>query len=50
MDSMIRQVYEILKTDNRKGDFIDLEKDIDLTETDVQSISKLQWKQNVNKK
>ena len=50
MDSMIRQVYEVLKTDNRKGDFIDLvnqdiiDKEIDLTEIEIQSISKLQWK------
>ena len=44
---MIRQVYEVLKTDNRKGDFIDLvnqdliDKEIDLTKKEIQSISKL---------
>ena len=50
IDSMIRKVSEVLKTDSRKGDFVDLvnqdikDNDIDLAETDIQNMSKLQWK------
>ena len=48
IDSMIRKVFEVLKTDSRKGDFVDLvnqdikDNDIDLTETDIKNMSKLQ--------
>ena len=52
--SMIRQVYETLKTDSIKGDFIYLVKkdmidlDIDLTEEEINNIPKPQWKKFVN--
>ena len=47
---MVRQVYETLKTDSRKGDFVYLIKqdmkdlDIDLTEEDIEMCTKIQWK------
>ena len=53
---MIRQVYETLKTDSRKGDFVyiikqDMEDlDIELTEEDIQICTKIQWKKYVHKK
>ena len=53
---MIRKVFEVLKTDSRKGDFVDLvnqdikDNDIDLTKTDIKNMSKLQWKKYVNMK
>ena len=56
VDSMIRKVFDTLKTDSRKGDFVDLvnqdikDNDIDLTETDIKNMSKLQWKKYVNMK
>ena len=51
--SMIRKVYDELKKDSRKGDFIDLVvKDmedigIDLSEEEIQCSSKLEWKKYV---
>ena len=56
MDSLIRKVYEVLKTDSRKGDFVDLvnqdiiDNEIDLTEAEIQETSKLQWKMYVKRK
>ena len=50
MSSMIRQVYETLKLDSRKGDFVYLIKqdmedlDLDLTEEEIQVCTKIQWK------
>ena len=50
INSMVRQVYETLKTDSRKGDFVYLIKqdmkdlDIDLTEEDIEMCTKIQWK------
>ena len=50
---MIRRVYE---TDSRKSDFHDLVKKdmeylkIDLTDEDIQVISKIQWKRYVHEK
>ena len=47
---MIRQVYEALKIDSRKGDFVDLimkdleEVNIDITEEDIILVKKLDWK------
>ena len=49
MSSMIRQVYETLKLDSRKGDFVYLIKqdmedlDLDLTEEEIQICTKIQW-------
>ena len=46
MNSRIRQVYETLKTDSRKGDFVYLIKqdikdlEIDITEEDIQMYTK----------
>ena len=51
---MIRQVYETLKTDSIKGDFVDLVKkdmidlDIDMTEEEISNIPRSQWKKFVN--
>ena len=53
---MIRQVYETLKEDSRKGDFCDLvrkdleEVEIDFSEEDIMTISKMDWKKYVHKK
>ena len=50
ISSMIRQVYEALKIDSRKGDFVDLimkdleEVNIDITEEDIILVKKLDWK------
>ena len=52
--SMIRQVYETLKLESIKGDFIDLiQRDmidlkIDMTEEDILNIPKMQWKKFVS--
>ena len=54
MSSMIRQVYETLKTDSRKGDFVHLikqdmeELEIVVTDEEIQSVKKVQWKKFVN--
>ena len=54
MISMIRQHYETLKLDSRKGDFLylikqDLEDlDLDLTEEEIQICTKIQWKKFMN--
>ena len=56
MESMIRQVFEALKVDSRKGDFVALVKEdietlnIDLSEEDITLITKLQWKKYVHEK
>ena len=53
MDSMIRKRFEVLKTDNRKGDFVDLvnqdlrDNNIELTENEIKDTSKLYWKKYV---
>ena len=53
---MIRQVYETLKEDSRKGDFCDLvrkdleEVEIDFSEEDIMTISKMDWKKYVHEK
>ena len=47
MSTMIRQVYETLKTDSRKGDFVNLikqdmeELDIVVTDEEIQSVTKV---------
>ena len=47
---MIRKVFEVMKTDSRNGDSVDLvneditDNDIDLTETDIKNMSKIHWK------
>ena len=54
--SMIRKVYEALKSESRKGDFVDLvQKDIediriDLSEEDIKNTSKYEWKKYVKEK
>ena len=54
MSSMLRQVYETLKKDSVKGDFIYLiEKDMDqlnitFTEEEIQGMTKPQWKKYVH--
>ena len=56
MESMIRQVFEALKVDSRKGDFVALVKEdietlnIDLSEEEITLITKLQWKKYVHEK
>ena len=51
--SMIRQVYETLRKDSTKGDFIDLvKKDMEelcltFTEEDIKDMNKIQWKKYV---
>ena len=53
---MIRQVFEALKVDSRKGDFVALVKEdmktlnIDLSEEDITLITKLQWKKYVHER
>ena len=53
--SMIRQVYEALKVDSRKGDFVNLIKkdfedlNIDITEEDIILLKKIEWKKYINK-
>ena len=48
--SMIRQVYEALKVDRRKGDFVNLinkdfeDLNIDITEEDIILLKKIEWK------
>ena len=50
METMLRQVYEVLKTDSRKGDFVDLvqqdlnDVDIEISENEIKHTPKLQWK------
>ena len=52
---MIREVYEALKTDSRKGDFAFLVKQdlkdikIYMSEQEIQNCSKWQWKKQVRK-
>ena len=51
---MLRQVYDTLKSDSTKGDFVSLiEEDMDeigcdLTEEDIINMSKTQWKEFIN--
>ena len=53
---MIRQVYDTLKGDTRKGDFISLtnsdrnELNIDISDEDISLISKWSWKKYVKEK
>ena len=53
MDTMLRQVYEVLKTDSRKGDFVDLvqqdlnDVDIEISENKIKHTPKLQWKKYI---
>ena len=50
MTSMLRQVYETLKSDSRKGDFVSLVKQdmeevgFEFTEEEIKLMSKVQWK------
>ena len=52
---MIRQVYDALKVDSRKGDFVNLKtKDfedlnIDITKEDIILLKKSEWKKYINK-
>ena len=54
--SMIRKVYEALKSESRKGDFVYLvQKDIeaikkDLSEEEIKNTSKYEWKKLVMEK
>ena len=54
ISSMIRQVYEALKGDSRKGDFVSLiktdmeELSIEITEEEIVSLKKTDWKKYVN--
>ena len=56
MSSMIRQVYETLKLDSRKGDFVYLIKqdmedlDLDLTEEEIQICTKIQWNKFIHER
>lgn len=56
MSSMIRQVYETLKLDSRKGDFVYLIKqdmedlDLELTEEEIQICTKIQWKKFIHER
>ena len=56
MSSMIRQVYETLKTDSTKGDFFSLvqtdmvELDIDFTDEEIENTTKDQWKKYIHEK
>ena len=55
-DSIIRQVYDALNEDSRKGDFISLincdkiDLKIDLTDDEISLISKYSWKKYVKEK
>ena len=54
MNTMLRKVYEVLKTDSRKGDFVDLvqhdlnDLEIELSENEIQNTTKVQWKRFIN--
>ena len=54
MSTMICQVNEELKTDSRKGDFVNLikqdmeELDIVITDEEIQSVTKVQWKKYIH--
>ena len=56
MDSMIRQVYNTLKEDSRKGDFVFMsdndreELKIDKTDEDIAEITKNSWKKYVKER
>ena len=56
INSIIIQVYETWKEDSRKGDFCylvrkDMEKvEIDFSEEDITTISKMDWKKYVHEK
>ena len=53
---MIRRVYETSKTDSRKRDFVYLvgedifDLEIDLSEDEIQRMSKYEWKEYVHEK
>ena len=53
---MLRKDYEVLKNDNRNGDFVNIvqkdlnETKIELTEDYIKKIPKTQWKKYVNLK
>ena len=54
MDTMLRNVYETLKSDSRNGDFVDLvqkdfvELNINFTDKEIQEYSEYKWKKLVN--
>jgi hypothetical protein len=56
ISTMMRQVYETLKKDSRKGDFVDLvnrdleEINIDYTEEEIMHTSKVYWKKYASEK
>ena len=56
IDSMIVQVYNALKEDHKKGDFVQLtnldrkDLDIELTDEDIQTIPKVTWKKYIKEK
>ena len=55
-DSMLRQVFDALKDDSRKGDFVELtncdreDLGIILTTDDIEVLSKTQWKKMIKVK
>ena len=55
-DSMLRQVFDALKDDSRKGDFVELtnhdreDLDITLTNDEIEVVSKTQWKNMIKMK
>ena len=55
MNSMIRQVFEVIKTDSRKGDFYYLVKqdmsdlEIEIPEEDIIKMNKLHWKKFIHR-
>ena len=56
IDSMIVQVYNALKEDHKKGNFVQLtnldrkDLDIELTDEDIQTIPKVTWKKYIKEK
>ena len=56
MNTMIRQVYEELKNESRKGDFVDLVRrdmddlNIELSDDEIKLVNKSQWKKYVHEK
>ena len=56
METMLRKVYEVLKTDIRKGDFVDLVQQdlndvgLEISENEIENTPELIWKKIVNSK
>ena len=56
METMLRKVYEVIKTDSRKGDFVDLVQQdlndvgLEISENDIENTPKLLWKKIINSK